>query len=224
MKNRSNLEQQLAYTFKTKDLLDLALTHRSATADSAVNRPDLTNERLEFLGDRVLGLAVADMLYTQYPKEAEGKLAPRLAALVSRETLSTVATSLSLDVYVEVGEGENKQSGHSIVANACEALIGAIYLDGGFAAAEKVIEPLWRPLMEANLTPPKDAKTALQEWAQARGLPLPEYSIAESSGPAHEPHFVMAVTVQGYEPVMGHGSSKRIATQAAAAKILGSLK
>lgn len=223
MKNRSELEQRLAYRFIDQGLLGLALTHRSVTKDSAATHPDLTNERLEFLGDRVLGLAVADLLYKEYPKEAEGKLALRLAALVSRESLGAVAKTLSLEQHIEVGESERKQSGHSIVANACEALIGAVYLDSGLDAAKKLIEPLWRPLMEADLTPPKDAKTALQEWAQAKGLPLPEYEVSESTGPAHEPHFVMAVTVKGYLPVTGEGPSKRVAAQAAASKMLASL-
>lgn len=223
MKNRSDLEHSLSYTFKDRSLLDLALTHRSATTDSAAIRPDLTNERLEFLGDRVLGLAIAGLLYTRYPTEPEGKLAPRLASLASRETLNAVAEGLSLKDYIEVGESERNQSGDSIAANACEALIGAIYLDGGLAAAEKMIEPLWRPLMEANLNPPKDSKTALQEWAQARSLPLPEYTVTESTGPDHAPHFVMAVSVSGYKPVMGEGPSKRTATQSAAKNMLDSL-
>lgn len=224
MNNRSDLEQSLSYAFKDGSLLDLALTHRSATLDSAAIRPDLTNERLEFLGDRVLGLVIAKLLYTRYPKEPEGKLALRLASLASRETLNAVAADLALKEYIEVGEIERHQSGDSIAANACEALIGAIYLDGGMVAAEKVVEPLWRPLMEANLTPPKDSKTALQEWAQARGLPLPEYRVTQSTGPDHAPHFVMAVLVSGYEPVAGEGPSKRTATQAAAANMLDTLK
>lgn len=223
MKNRSELQKRLEYTFKDQGLLDLALTHRSATADSSVNRPDLTNERLEFLGDRVLGLVLADLLYKHFPKEAEGKLAPRFATLASRETLSDIASTLALSEHIEVGESERQNSAYSITANACEALIGAIYLDGGFEAAQKMIEPLWRPLMEANLKPPKDSKTALQEWAQARALSLPDYKVVESSGPAHEPHFIMAVTVQGYEPVTGEGASKRTATQAAAKKMLDAL-
>lgn len=223
MKNRSQLEKNLKYNFKDESLLTLALTHRSATSDSAVSRPDLTNERLEFLGDRVLGLVVADLLYKRFPAEAEGKLAPRFAMLASREALGDVATVLSLQDFVEVGESERQTNTRSITANACEAVIGAVYLDGGFDAARGVIEPLWRPLMEANLSPPKDSKTALQEWVQARALPLPVYSIVESSGPAHEPHFVMAVTVEGYQPVNGEGPSKRMATQAAAKKMLDTL-
>lgn len=224
MHNQSTLEQSLSYTFKDRGLLDLALTHRSATIDSAATRPDLTNERLEFLGDRVLGLMIAELLYTRYPKEPEGKLALRLASLVSRETLYAVAEDLSLKDFIEVGESERHQSGDSIAANACEALIGAVYLDGGLAAAEKIIAPLWHPLMEADLTPPKDSKTALQEWAQGRGLPLPEYTVKESTGPDHAPHFVMTVSVSGYEPVVGEGPSKRTATQAAATNMLDSLK
>lgn len=223
MKNLSRLEQRLAYKFKEQSLLQLALTHRSATKDSAATHPNKTNERLEFLGDRVLGLAIAELLYGAYPQEPEGKLALRFAALVSRESLGAVADKVSLEQYIEKDDHESKPSSQSIAANACEALVGAIYLDGGLAQAQQVIEALWRPLMEADLTPPKDAKTALQEWAQANGLPLPQYEVSESTGPAHQPHFVMSVTVQGYLPVTGEGPSKRVAAQSAAKKMLDSL-
>jgi len=223
MKDLSKLEQRLAYKFKDQSLFELALTHRSATSDSASTHPNQTNERLEFLGDRVLGLAVAELLYGAYPSEPEGKLALRFAALVSRESLGTVAEKLSLQQYIEKDDHKSQPSSQSIAANACEALVGAIYLDGGFEQAVQVIETLWRPMMEADVTPPKDAKTALQEWAQANGLPLPHYEVSESTGPAHEPHFVMSVTVQGYLPVTGEGPSKRVAAQAAAKKMLDSL-
>jgi ribonuclease III len=128
---------------------------------------------------------------------------------------------LSLQEYIQVGGGDDaEQKTASIAADACEALIGAVYVDAGYKAAEKVIVTHWQPLMEAEIAPPKDAKTALQELAQGRGLPLPEYTLVESSGPDHSPEFTMAVAVKGYDPVQGRGASKRIATQAAAAAML----
>lgn len=225
MTDRKTLEQKLQYTFQNKSLLDLALTHRSATIDSAVTSPGLTNERLEFLGDRVLGLSIADMLYAHYSDEPEGSMARRLATLVSRETLLIVAEELLLQDHIEVGgsEAETDTRTSSIAANACEAVIGAVYLDAGFGVARNLVERHWRPLMEAEITPPKDAKTELQEWAQGKGLPLPVYSLVERSGPAHAPVFTMSVLVDGHDAVIGTGSSKRVATQAAATTMLKSL-
>jgi ribonuclease III len=221
MKDRAHLETLLQHKFADAALLDLALTHRSATVNSAVTAPEVTNERLEFLGDRVLGLAIASLLYQHFPHEPEGSLTRRFAALVRRETLSQIAGVLSLQEYIQVGGGDDaEQQTASIAADACEALIGAVYVDAGYKAAEKVIVTHWQPLMEAEIAPPKDAKTALQELAQGRGLPLPEYTLVESSGPDHSPEFTMAVAVKGYDPVQGRGASKRIATQAAAAAML----
>ena len=221
MKDRAHLETLLQHKFADAALLDLALTHRSATVNSAVTAPEVTNERLEFLGDRVLGLAIASLLYQHFPHEPEGSLTRRFAALVRRETLSQIAGVLSLQEYIQVGGGDDaEQKTASIAADACEALIGAVYVDAGYKAAEKVIVTHWQPLMEAEIAPPKDAKTALQELAQGRGLPLPEYTLVESSGPDHSPEFTMAVAVKGYDPVQGRGASKRISTQAAAAAML----
>ena len=226
MSDRTDLERQIQHTFHDKALLDLALTHRSATVDSAVTAPELTNERLEFLGDRVLGLSVADMLYVHFSAEPEGSLARRLAALVSRETLTEVAAQMSLQEHVQVGgsEGEGENRTASITANACEALIGAVYLDAGFVAAKDMIVRYWQPFMEAAVNPPKDPKTALQEWAQGQGLALPVYTLVESTGPAHSPEFKMSVTVEGHDPAFGVGASKRTATQIAAAALMERLK
>ncbi len=222
MTETADLERRIEHTFKNRALLDLALTHRSATIDSAVTAPELTNERLEFLGDRVLGLCVADLLYSHFPDEPEGNLARRLSSLVSRETLFEVAEQLDLTTYVKVGgsEGDVEHRTASIASNACEALIGAVYIDAGIEAAKKFIVRYWQPLMKAVVTAPKDAKTSLQEWAQGRGLPLPIYTLVESSGPAHAPEFKMSVSIEGFEPVIGHGASKRVATQAAAAELV----
>lgn len=225
MTDAADLERCIDHSFKDKALLDLALTHRSATIDSAVTAPELTNERLEFLGDRVLGLCVAELLYTHFPDEPEGNLARRLSSLVSRETLFEVAEQLSLTTYIKVGgsEGDFEQRTASIASNACEALIGAIYIDAGVEAARSFIVRYWQTLMEAVVTAPKDAKTSLQEWAQGRGLPLPIYTLVESTGPAHAPEFKMSVSVEGCEPMSGNGASKRVATQAAATALLKAL-
>ena len=222
MKDRSCLDDSLPHRFRTPALRDLALTHRSATADSAAVVPEVTNERLEFLGDRVLGLSVADLLYAHFPHEPEGNLARRLAALVSRETLAKVAASLNLQQYIEVGGGaeDQAQKTDSIAADACEALIGAIYLDAGFDVAKRVVVHHWQLHMEAAVTAPKDAKTTLQELVQGQGLPLPTYTLLERTGPAHAPEFTMTVHVEGYDMVQGIGASKRIATQAAAEAML----
>ncbi|MEQ8736462.1 MAG: ribonuclease III [Rhodospirillaceae bacterium] len=222
MKDRSPLDDSLLHRFRTPALRDLALTHRSATVDSAAVVPEVTNERLEFLGDRVLGLSVADLLYTNFPHEPEGNLARRLATLVSRETLAKVAASLNLQNYIEVGGGgeDQAQKTDSIAANACEALIGAIYLDAGFDEAKRVVVNHWQAHMEAAVTAPKDAKTTLQELVQGQGLPLPVYTLLERTGPAHAPEFTMTVHVEGYDRVQGVGASKRIATQAAAEAML----
>lgn len=222
MSCRANLEQRIQHTFSDKALLELALIHRSATVDSAVTSPEVTNERLEFLGDRVLGLSIADMLYDYFSAEPEGSLARRLASLVSRETLAVVAAQMELQDSIQVGgsEGESENRTVSIAANACEAVIGAVYLDAGFNAAKDLIVRYWQPLMVAELSPPKDSKTALQELVQGQGLPLPVYAVVEITGPAHAPLFKMSVTVEGHDPAIGEGASKRAATQAAAAALL----
>ncbi len=191
------------------------MTHPSA----ATGARDTHYERLEFLGDRVLGLVVADMLLPRFPAEAEGLIALRHAAVVRREALAEVAQSIGLGEMLQIAKGEEEageRENPSLLADACEAVIAALYLDGGLAAARAMIERYWLPLIEADRLPPRDAKTSLQEWAQGHGLPLPRYLEVDRSGPAHEPHFTVEVTVQGYDSVRGEGRSKRLAEQAAA--------
>lgn len=179
------------------------------------------NERFEFLGDRVLGLVIAEALLKAFPEENEGALAPRLAALVSAQTLAKVAAGFGLPEHIKVARGQRADTAETaVLADACEAVIGALYLDGGLTVAEKFVATHWHPLMHADLVPPKDAKTALQEWAQGRGLPLPSYSVIESSGPAHAPSFTMSVHVEGFPLTQGKGRTKRLATQAAASALL----
>jgi ribonuclease III len=220
------LEQILGHSFANHALLEQALTHRGALGThrslpiSAVEG----NERLEFLGDRVLGLVIADALLNSFAGENEGGLAPRLAALVSATTLAQVASSFGLPQYVKVARGQRVDTAETaVLADACEAVIGALYLDGGLLPAAKFINAHWGPLMHAELVPPKDKKTALQEWAQARSLALPTYSLLEESGPAHAPSFKMTVSVEGYAETTGQGRTKRLATQAAATAFLEKL-
>ncbi|MFA7428782.1 MAG: ribonuclease III [Rhodospirillaceae bacterium] len=209
----------VGHTFKDKDLLRHALVHSSASA----GRGTATYERLEFLGDRVLGLVVAEMIYLRFPAETEGDLARRHAALVRREALTRVAETAGLGQYIVMSRGEEDAGGRTnpaILADVCEALLGALYLDGGLHVAAAFIEAHWPVMMEESLAPPKDAKTALQEWAQSRGLPLPVYETVALQGPDHSPVFTVRVSVQGISPAEASGASKRVAAQAAARTLL----
>ena len=212
------LSEILDYEFDDPELARIALTHRSAAG-----RGEPTYERLEFLGDRVLALVIADLLYEHYPHEEEGALAKRLVALVRRETLAEVAVKLGLGLLINLSKGEEDAGGHenpAILSDVCEALIGAIYRDGGLAPARRFLECHWRDLMTAEKTPPKDAKTSLQEWAQGKGHDLPDYRTVARSGPDHSPHFTIEVRVAKYPPERGEGATKRIAEQAAAELLL----
>lgn len=189
----------------------------------AGDHPSVDNQRLEFLGDRVLGLVISEMLFTAFPREDEGALARRLAALVRQDSLDQVAREIELGQYLALSRGEEEGGGRenpAILADACEALIGALYLDGGLDAGRRFIERHWRPKMDAEAKPPQDAKTTLQEWAQAGGLALPLYTVVKSEGPPHDPVFEVAVSVTGQKPFAARGRSKRAAEQAAARGLL----
>lgn len=226
-KNMTELYAALEYEFRRPSLLEEALTHPSAVQGRNARKARVPYERLEFLGDRVLGLVVAEMLFHQFPNENEGALARRHAALVRREACARVAEEIGLGAYLVVSRGEEESGGRTnptMLADACEAVIGAIYGDGGLEPAKAFIRRLWTPLMAEFLTPPKDAKTALQEWAQGLGKPLPTYETLGMEGPPHDPIFLVAVRVEGIEPVTGRGTSKRVAEQAAAQTMLESVK
>lgn len=219
----------LGYTFANRELLREALTHRSAVDRSRGRNLDLRygNERLEFLGDRVLSLAVADLLIRRFPDESEGELARRHAALVRAETLVEVARAIDLGAHVALADSEEATGGRekpAILADACEAVIGALYRDGGLEAARRFVERHWAPRIESDPKPPRDPKTTLQEWAQGRGLPLPSYREVGREGPAHAPLFVMEVAVRGRGPAQGRGKTKREAERAAAMALLDVLK
>jgi ribonuclease III len=214
------LEARLGHQFADRDLLTLALTHMSATANGRRE----TYQRLEFLGDRVLGLVVADMLYAAFPGAEEGELSRRLADLVRRESCAEVAFEWGAEAYARLGEGERLLAGTSktaIFSDICESLIGAVFLDGGYAAAKTVVTRAFEPRMRVPRRPLRDSKTALQEWAQARGLEPPLYQEIARAGPDHAPEFTMAVVVRGYGPAEAKGASKRGAEQAAAALFMG---
>lgn len=226
--SQNQLEESLGYQFSDQNLLTEALTHRGSLGAGGKGKNLKSavpaNERLEFLGDRVLGLVVADKLLRNYPEENEGALATRLAALVSAPALASVAEQFNLGSYIKLAPGQQIEATESaILADACEAVIGAIFLDGGLEAASHFITARWEPLMLAEIVPPKDPKTALQEWAQGRRLPLPEYELTSESGPAHAPVFKVSVTIKGFAPQSGQGRTKRIAEQWAATALLNTL-
>ncbi len=217
----ASLEARLGYAFADRDLIDLALTHISAAV--AKDGRGQSYQRLEFLGDHVLGLVVSDMLYRAFPVAEEGELSRRLADLVRQETCAEIARELDLGSAIRLGGGEVAGGGRqktAILADVCEAVIGAVFLDGGYKPAEDLIVRLWTPRMAKPRRPLRDAKTALQEWAQGMGLKPPAYSEVSRSGPDHSPSFVVRVDVDGYPPCDGHGRSKRVAEQAAAEAML----
>jgi ribonuclease-3 len=214
------LEKTIGYRFKDRELLDRSLTHISAVGGGSRAN---SYQRLEFLGDHVLGLIVSDMLFRAFPKADEGELSRRLADLVRREACAEVARSIDLGAAVRLGASEASAGGRTriaILADVCEGRVGAVYLDGGYDEVAKLVERLWGERMRAPARPLRDAKTVLQEWAQARGLPTPTYREVERTGPHHDPEFRVAVTLPNKEPAEGVGRSKRNAEQAAAAAML----
>ena len=213
-----SLERRLGHTFRSPALLDRALTHRSFGADH--------NERLEFLGDAVLGLAMSSLLYERFSGSDEGDLSRVRANLVKQDSLHRIALDLGLPECLRLGEGEARSGGAqrpSILADALEAVLGAVYLDGGFQPAFELI----RRLFAAHLAEPgvhvsaKDAKTELQEWLQARRLPVPQYSIVATRGHAHQQEFVVNCVVASMNlSAHGEGPSRRSAEQHAAQAVL----
>ncbi len=215
-----DLEAKVGYRFKDGDLLDRSLTHISALAGASRSG---SYQRLEFLGDHVLGLVISDMLFRAFPKADEGELSRRLADLVRRETCAEVARSIDLGTSLRLGNSESNAGGRlrtAILADVCEAVVGAVFLDGGYPEAAALIERLWGERMRAPVRPLRDPKTMLQEWAQARGLPTPVYKEVERTGPHHDPEFRVAVVLPQREPAEGVGRSKRAAEQDAAAALL----
>ena len=212
-----NLEKKLGYEFKDQHLLHQALTHTSKTARLSENY-----ERLEFLGDRVLGVAVAEMVYKIFMKEPEGNLSQRFMALVCKETVSEMALKLGLDEYI-MAESVDVHHNDNVLCDVCEAVIGAMYLDGGSQTAIDFVQKNWSPLVDTHTRPPKDAKTLLQEAAHEKGLSAPKYIEISKEGAEHNPVFHMQVEIEGMPAQTGSGHNKKMAEQNAAEKMLASL-
>ena len=216
-----DLEARLGHVFADRSLIERALTHISG-ATSKEGRLG-SYQRLEFLGDRVLGLAIASLLMETYPTADEGELSRRLAELVRAETCAEVAQAMDVGPYIRLGAGEAGSGGRrkaAILSDVCESVFGAVYLDAGYAAAAALVERFWRERLLAPRRPLRDPKTELQEWAQGRGMPAPLYREVARSGPDHNPQFLVAVTIDGVEEAEGAGRSKRAAEQAAAEAML----
>lgn len=224
---QGELTYALGHDFANRDLLNEALTHPSVSR--LVEGRRVNYERLEFLGDRVLGLAVAQMLLQRFPMEDEGKLAQRFSGLVRRETLARVAEDIGLARHIHAAKSEVDQN-HSLsptlLGNCCEAVIGALFLDAGWEIAARFIDLHWTPYLEAERQPPKDAKTELQEWAQARGLKPPSYDVTATEGPGHDPRFTVRASIEGVDDAEASatGGSKRMAEQRAAEALLGMVR
>lgn len=212
----TTLQRGLGYEFKDPDLLSQALTHRSAAR--------VHNQRLEFLGDAVLGLLVADVLYQQFPGASEGELSQRRSKVVNRDALASFARTLDLGELLILGAGERKSGGRqrdSILCDAVEALLGGVYLDGGLSASRKIVERLMTASLNKDIEQAKDAKTRLQEWMQSAGEPLPDYRVAGVEGREHDQLFRVECHISLLnETTQGEGRSRKLAEQEAAARAL----
>lgn len=215
------LEERLGHRFADRSELVRALTHRSAV--SGERGAAESYQRHEFLGDRVLALVIADLLFRSYPGDEEGDLARRFNLLVRKETCAEVARDLDLGAALRLGPGERQTGGRrkdAILADVAEAVIAAIFRDAGFEAARRFVETHWGPRMVAAAGPLRDAKTTLQEWSQGRGHSAPTYALVSRSGPDHSPEFTVRVDIPGVESALGNGRNKREAEQAAATAVL----
>jgi ribonuclease-3 len=214
----------LGYTFRRPDLLSEALTHRSAAQGRKRIRGMGSNERLEFLGDRVLGLLIAEWLIERFPNEQEGKLGLRFADLVSREALAEVGTRIGYAKLVSLGTASaaTQAAGANVLADAMEAALGALFLDAGLDEARRFVRGAWEPRIGQQILPPEDPKTTLQMWLQGRGKPLPVYQVVSMEGPSHAPKFVMSVSGGGRTGT-GQAGTKRAAEREAAADLLAQL-
>jgi ribonuclease-3 len=220
-RSHAKLEARLGYRFVDPELLTQALTHSSAVSPG--KRVAQSYQRLEFLGDRVLGLVVADILFRKYPNAAEGDLNRTLVTLVRAETNAALARRLELGGELVLGDSERKSGGadnSTILGDAAEALIGALYLDGGLTVAYEFLERNLGDEIELAVNSRPDAKTTLQEWAQARGLEPPVYRVVGRTGPQHLPEFTISVELAKFEPLSASGPSKRLAEHRAAEAFL----
>lgn len=219
------LEAALDYRFKDRALLERALTHSSVRAGNRASRNAVPadNERLEFLGDRVLGLAVADLITEVFPQASEGDLARRFNALVRGETCAAVARAWGIGPHLILSDSEAESGGRdkdTILADACEAVLAAVFLEAGFETARRMVRAHWAPRVETMPADTADAKSTLQEWAQAQGLPVPVYREIKREGPDHAPVFTAEVRIDPKRGATGHGANKRAAEQEAATALL----
>lgn len=219
----TEIETILGYEFKNKKLLEEALTHPSISLQRGEKETLFNYERLEFLGDTVLALIIAELLIKKYPTEREGALAKRHSGLVHGEALANIAEKIGISKYIKMTSGEDASGGRknrSNMENVLEAIIGAIYMDGGLEQANSFINTHWEKSIEEMIVPPRDAKTSLQEWAQSHGFAIPVYEVVSTSGPAHEPNFIVRVIVDTLEPTLAQGGSKKKAEKLAAEILL----
>lgn len=215
------VEAAIKYTFKDKALLHRAMTHPSVIA--AEDMMHHSNQRLEFLGDRVLGLVIAERLIERYPTEREGQLAPRLNAYVRKEACAEAVRHIGLGEYMIMSSSDEADGGRlrdGALGDLCEAVIAAIYKDGGLKVARTFIERAWAPQFSKPVESAKDAKTTLQEWAQQRGLALPRYEVIDRTGPDHAPEFTIKVTLENGTHAEATGTSKQDAQRSAASLLL----
>jgi ribonuclease-3 len=222
---RPRIEAALGHRFANPRWIDEALDHAGRIGGRHGAHPPVAHERLEFLGDRVLGLLIAEALVSRFPDEPEGALNLRLVELVRAETEAEIAAALGVPAWLRARAGQaGTQIPPSLLADTLESLIAGLYLDGGLEVARTFVLRQWESRLEAVGGPRRDAKTALQEWAQARGLALPAYRRVATTGPDHAPYFAVEVLLPGHLPQSGEGPSKRMAEQAAAAKLLETLQ
>jgi ribonuclease III len=209
------LKETFGVTTKDELLFGRALTHGSTG--------EADYQRLEFLGDRVLGLMIADMLYARFPDEPEGRLSHRLNSLVAGTTCAEIARQIGAQAHIRLGKqarDDGARESDNVLGDVMEALVGALYLDQGMDAARAFVERQWRPLLEAALTAPKHPKSALQEWCAANKRKVPHYEVTAKEGPPHAMRFEVTVTVKGFDPVAANGNSKQAAETAAAEAFL----
>lgn len=214
------LETQIAHNFENKTLIETAFTHSSVPGSA-------NYERLEFLGDRVLGLVTAELLYARFPNEQEGDLAKRLATLVQGECLAEIAKEMDLGAYIIMSESEAQAGGREnahILADVFESMIGALYLDSDFQTCKNLIERMWGDRLDVMKAPPQHPKTKVQEWTQGRGKDLPVYEIVERSGPDHAPIFKIKLSIEGHEPIIATGKSRQAAEKQAALEFITALE
>jgi ribonuclease III len=209
------LRETFAVRVKDEPLFVRALTHGSTG--------EADYQRLEFLGDRVLGLVIADMLYARFPDEPEGRLSHRLNSLVAGTTCAEIARRIAVQPHLRLGKqarDDGARESDNVLGDVMEGLVGALYLDSGMEAVRAFVEKQWRPLLEAALTAPKHPKSELQEWCAANNRKVPHYEVTAKEGPPHAMRFEVTVTVKGFDPVVGNGNSKQTAETAAAEAFL----